>query len=251
MCYSSTISGWVANYSVSKYVYPIPTYQIGAESGEVTDSCTCAGLNTDWEINMTDYCNITLNCDLGTGMLNFIATGVTNKFPMYDPIPDYTIKENQNVTFIANVTDDDGDPVTCGARNIPQGAQFDSLGSKQFSWTPDYTQAGEYVVHFMAWDDKNGLDNEPVKITVENVNRVPQIVGYLPLAYNITGHYNYGEIFHFIIQVTDADYDDLEYKWYNNDLLVSTKNYYDCKVTEQSLGGHKIIIKVYIFPLQF
>jgi len=41
------------------------------------DTCTCAGLNEDWEIDMSDYCNITDSCDLGTGTLSFTGAGTT------------------------------------------------------------------------------------------------------------------------------------------------------------------------------
>ena len=41
------------------------------------DTCTCAGLDTDWEIDMSDYCNITSDCNLGTGYLNFTGSGET------------------------------------------------------------------------------------------------------------------------------------------------------------------------------
>lgn len=177
--------------------------------------------------------------------LEFSATGVTNKFPLYESIPDYTVQENQSFSFFVTATDDDGDAVTYGARNLPQGAQFDSSGTRQFSWKPSYFQAGEHIVHFMAYDNKGGLDDEPVIITVENVNRPPQIIYFEPIAYQIVGHYSIGEIFRFIIQATDEDNDEMSYEWYNNDLLVSSKNYYDCNVTEQSLGGHTIVAKVF------
>jgi len=177
--------------------------------------------------------------------LEFKATGVSNKFPLFDVIPDYTVQENQTLTFIVKATDEDGDPIVYGARNLPEGAKFDSLGSRQFTWTVDYFKAGDYIVHFMAYDGKGGLDDEPVKITVENVNRLPQIVNYEPIAHNVVGHYSVGEIFRFMVQVIDADNDELSYEWYNNGILVSTKNYYDCNVLEQSLFSHKIGVKIF------
>jgi len=176
--------------------------------------------------------------------LEFTATGVTNKFPLFDPISDQTIVENQSISFTVRATDDDGDPITYGIRDLPEGAQFDSLGTKQFSWQPNYFQAGEYIVHFMAWDNKGGLDDEPVKIIVENMNRLPQIINYEPIAYQIVGHKSIGEIFRFMVQVIDADNDEIVYEWYNNDLLVSTKNYYDCEVSKQTLYNHTIVVKV-------
>ncbi len=43
----------------------------------ITDTCSCPSLNENWEIDMSDYCNITTNCDLGTGTLNFTGIGET------------------------------------------------------------------------------------------------------------------------------------------------------------------------------
>lgn len=42
------------------------------------DTCTCAGAGNDWEIDMSDYCNITEACDLTTGRLNFTGSGWCN-----------------------------------------------------------------------------------------------------------------------------------------------------------------------------
>ena len=47
---------------------------LGEEAPPV-DSCTCAGLNTNWEIDLSDYCNITTECDLGYGNITFINNG--------------------------------------------------------------------------------------------------------------------------------------------------------------------------------
>jgi hypothetical protein len=40
-----------------------------------TDTCTCPGVDTNWEINMSDNCNLTEICDLGTGNLTFVGSG--------------------------------------------------------------------------------------------------------------------------------------------------------------------------------
>jgi hypothetical protein len=185
-----------------------------------------------------------INNALAGSPLQFNAIGVTNNYPLYSDISDYTINEKQTISFSVQATDGDGDPVTYGIRNLPAGAQFDSTGSRQFSWTPEDYQAGTYVVNFMAWDNNGGFDDEPVTITVENVNNPPQITYHEPQAYNIAGHLSEGEIFSFMVQVSDKDGDPIEFHWYNDDLLVSTKNFYYCKVAEQSLGSHIIKIEV-------
>lgn len=42
------------------------------------DTCTCAGAGNNWEIDMSDYCNITEACDLTTGTLSFTGAGWCN-----------------------------------------------------------------------------------------------------------------------------------------------------------------------------
>ena len=41
------------------------------------DTCTCPGAGNNWEIDMSDYCNITDACDLTTGTLSFTGAGTT------------------------------------------------------------------------------------------------------------------------------------------------------------------------------
>ena len=60
--------------------YTAPTYDsinftLSLDDSCVTDTCTCAGLNENWEIDMEDFCIITEDCDLGTGTLSFINNG--------------------------------------------------------------------------------------------------------------------------------------------------------------------------------
>ena len=54
------------------------------------DTCTCAGLNNDWEIDLSDYCILDDDCELGTGTLNF--TGIGNA----------TCSANINTTNLGN-----------------------------------------------------------------------------------------------------------------------------------------------------
>ncbi len=42
-----------------------------------SDTCSCPGLNQNWEINMGDSCNIADACNLGTGNITFTGTGTT------------------------------------------------------------------------------------------------------------------------------------------------------------------------------
>lgn len=53
---------------------PNPTLYVVYEE----DPCSCPGLNNDWEIDMSDNCQINDNCDLGTGTLSFTGSGYVN-----------------------------------------------------------------------------------------------------------------------------------------------------------------------------
>jgi len=185
-----------------------------------------------------------INNNLTGSPVEFQAAGVNNKFPIIASIADVTIREDQDISFTISATDEDTDPIRYGIRNLPQGALFDSLGTKQFSWTPNYFQAGKYIVHFMAWDNKGGFDDEAVRITVENVNRIPRISYYEPVADLLIGHKIIGETFRFVVQATDSDNDELSYEWYNNDLLVSSKNFYEFYVADQYNGAHFIEVRI-------
>ncbi len=185
-----------------------------------------------------------INNGLSGSPKEFQATGVINKYPMFDSIDDAELQENQNITFTVNATDDDGDPVQYGIRDLPTGASFDSLGSKQFSWTPSYLQSGKHIIHFMAWDGNGGFDDEPVTIDVTNVNRMPQIQYFEPANHKVVGHKSIGETYRFIVQVSDPDYDDLTYEWYDNDLLVGSQTFYDFYVADEELGTHYIVVKI-------
>ena len=58
--------------------YTPPTYNevnFTLSLSEACDTCTCPGLNKDWEIDLGDYCVISDDCDLGTGTLSFVNSG--------------------------------------------------------------------------------------------------------------------------------------------------------------------------------
>ena len=50
-------------------------YTIWKGNYTAADTCTCPGIDTDWEVELSDNCDIVDACDLGTGDLSFIGTG--------------------------------------------------------------------------------------------------------------------------------------------------------------------------------
>ena len=73
-----------------------------------TDSCSCPGAGNNWEIDMSDYCNITDACDLTTGTLSFTGAGITrinetiNTTNLGDPGPSGVLRILSNALIWIN-----------------------------------------------------------------------------------------------------------------------------------------------------
>ena len=103
-----------------------------------------------------------------------------NRPPMIDPLPLQVIREADTLRFTVTGSDPDVESaVVFSSQNLPAGASFDT-STQAFTWTPDYTQAGEYQVLF-AISDGQYRDGMTVHIQVLNKNRPPQIVPVPPL----------------------------------------------------------------------
>jgi hypothetical protein len=88
---------------------------------------------------------------LSNSPLTFDATGVTdNKFPILTDLPNQQKLEGDRIEFVVRATDDDNDLIRYGAKNLPLGAVFDSLGTRIFTWQTDANSAGHYEISFMA-----------------------------------------------------------------------------------------------------
>jgi PKD repeat protein len=133
-----------------------------------------------------------------------------NSPPALTPIGNKTVNEGELLQFTVTATDPDGDAVTYSASNLPSDAIFDSL-TGNFSWIPDYTQAGNYSVTFTATD--NGIPqmsaSETITITVGITNQPPV---FTPIGNKTV---NEGEFLHFTITATDPDGDAVRYSTSN------------------------------------
>lgn len=101
-----------------------------------------------------------------------------NAPPVLAPVGDQTIDEGQTLAFGLTATDPDGNPLTYSASDLPAGATLDP-NTGAFRWTPDYAQAGAYLVRF-AVSDSRASDVETVTLTVININRPPTLASVGP-----------------------------------------------------------------------
>jgi lysophospholipase L1-like esterase len=150
----------------------------------------------------------------------FKATGFDNNFPIFEDAPDRSIKEGDAIEFAVIATDPDGDPLSYGAKNLPPGAQFDSLQSRIFRWRTDLNSGGHYEVSFLARDNKGGIDEELVIIDVKNRNQWPVILSRFPVGRGIPTQQDTvidrNASLLMRISAIDPDNDPLHYRWFLN-----------------------------------
>ncbi len=182
---------------------------------------------------------------LNPSQIIFQATGVTNRFPLFVGLHDTTVTEGQTLTLRVAATDDDGDPITYEAQNLPSGASF---SGDTFSWTPTSQQAGEHAVTFIARDNRGGLDSETIVVTVRKVNNAPVITAFSPAQLRFDSFH--GKTIDFSVSASDPDGDGLSFTWLlftdptTNGTLVSTNSFYQFISDNFDAGTYIIQVRV-------
>jgi hypothetical protein len=135
---------------------------------------------------------------------NITITITTNNAPVLGSIGNKTVADGQQLQFVVTATDTDNDTLTYSASGLPSGATFNS-GTRTFSWTPAYNQAGTYTDVLFSVTDSELTDSEDMTITVTNVNR-PPVLGAIG-----NRSVNEGQALTFTISATDPDGGNLTY----------------------------------------
>ena len=94
----------------------------------------------------------------------------------------FTLDEGAPFNFFLQVSDDDGtSPPTLTANNLPDSNtsfSFDPLTLiGRFDFFPDFTQAGTYLVQFIANDDRNGADTAEIQVDVLDAGNQAPLFG--------------------------------------------------------------------------
>jgi hypothetical protein len=135
-------------------------------------------LGENWQARVTPFSST----EAGTMYAsNSVIIGSSNPSPVLAAIGPRSVSENQNLAFSVSASDPDLTVPSLSASPLPTHATFfdNGNGTANFSFTPDYTQAGSYIVTFTA-SDGTSSDTEAVTITVNNVNRPPAITSISP-----------------------------------------------------------------------
>ena len=103
---------------------------------------------------------------------------VQNSAPTLAPIGNRDVNEGKQLFFAIQGNDPDNDTLTYSATQLPPGATFDSV-NQTLSYSPSFDvsssqQNSFFDVLFTIADAYGGTASETVRITVVNVNRVPQ-----------------------------------------------------------------------------
>jgi CSLREA domain-containing protein len=124
------------------------------------------------------YENVRFEVSDGNGGTDYeeitITVTNTNRAPVLTSVDDKQVAEGSELLFSVAATDPDGDSVAYSSPDLPSGATLDpSTGA--FSWTPDFSQAGDHQVTFVA-SDGTLSDSESITITVTDTDNEPPAV---------------------------------------------------------------------------
>lgn len=136
-----------------------------------------------------------------------IVVAAVNDEPRVVTEGNQDVDENQTLTFTIAGSDVEDRVPTLSVTDLPEGATFTEENG-QFSWTPNYEQAGDYTVIATATDSDGAVTTEEIVITVNNVNRPPTID---ELDGDTVG--NEGDTLTFTAAASDIDGDNLTYTW--------------------------------------
>ncbi len=145
---------------------------------------------------------------------------VLNYAPFIDDIDDTQVDEGKKVSFHILALDPEGSRVKLNSsETLPQGAELDcsilhydpvTQGTYcEFSWTPNFDQAGVYPITFIAEDGKGGSDEKVATITVNNINRPPEITAISNIELNESQG---GTLISFQVSDKDGDKVNLSYE---------------------------------------
>ncbi len=103
-----------------------------------------------------------------------ITVNKINEAPELNFVSAKTIDEGKTLSFKLIASDANEDVITYSSSILPSGSSFNK-STGEFSWTPDFTQAGNYLnIYFQAMDSDGAYSSLiTTQITVNDVNRAP------------------------------------------------------------------------------
>ena len=189
----------------------------------------------------------TASLPCGSPTVRFYARGDNQNYPEISTPKEYTLDEGESLCFPVSANDADGDQIYYSAKNLPDGATFESdpTGRYQFCWTPTFDQGGStYYPVFTVQDNRGGIDIDSVKIVVSNENRAPRIVAFEPAQAWTTLRSPSGTQT-FSVQAEDPDNDVIYYAWKVNGQSVSSSSSFTLDSRYYPIGTYPVTVEIY------
>ncbi len=175
---SSTLS-WTSESADSVVITLSGNRVTGTANGQTAGSITVSGLSVGtYSYTATAYADDGLKThSRGTSVV--VSDEVVTEGP---DVTISTIQSSYNqgelITFTVTATNTNGSQITINANSLPANAGFGVGGQVtgmtpligNFSWTPDFTQAGGFTIPFVATDN-DGTTTEYANIVVEELDR--------------------------------------------------------------------------------
>ncbi|MDI6787025.1 MAG: M6 family metalloprotease domain-containing protein [Planctomycetota bacterium] len=137
--------------------------------------------------------------------ITITVNNITSGPPLLNSPGDKTVPENATLSFSCVATTPDGiNDITYSMVGTTTGATLNAT-TGLFSWTPNYTQSGDYVVTFTVTSLSWGADSKTIRITVINTDRAPILTS--PGNKEISE----GAELRFTLSATDPDADSIVY----------------------------------------
>jgi hypothetical protein len=132
-------------------------------------------------ISVTFYADDGLAVD--SELIFITITEAGNQDPVLSAIGPQVVIEGQTLVVSISASDPEGNPPTLTSSAPPPNAGFvdSGGGTGDFTFSPDFTQAGPYSMTFYATDDSAAVDSEVVTITVNEAgNQSPVLASIGP-----------------------------------------------------------------------
>jgi hypothetical protein len=157
------------------------TAPLGIDSGKFVDLNFIYNSGSSALTFITAQCEITNTQGVPITSVIYVDGSVAANLPpqITSEMPDTVINQNQELTFQYLATDPNpGTELKFSLDKKPEGASIDSL-TGLFSWTPLYSQSGDFEVSVIVSDGGMTDTSRTSTITVEVVNQPPQFTSSL------------------------------------------------------------------------
>ncbi len=130
---------------------------------------------TDYDDDGTHFATVTAEDNAGKKASKDVEIEVLddNRLPVLDPIANINVDENDLIQVVLSANDPDTNNTLVYSINDPRLVK---VSDDTFEWQTDYDDDGIYNFIATVDDQRGGIDNENLQITINDFNRPPVLV---------------------------------------------------------------------------